>query len=72
MKPQLQTIEGGKTGNKPGKDDLKPYFDKRHGGLYYIERKQNNATGAVDESEAWVADEMETVGIRQELQIDTG
>lgn len=63
VKPQLQAIEGGKSGEKRSDDDLKPYFDKRHGGLYYIERKQNNVTGTVDESETWVADEMETVGI---------
>lgn len=39
------------------------FFDKRHGGLYYIERKQNNTTGEIDEQETWVADEIETVGI---------
>ncbi|WP_413493048.1 DUF927 domain-containing protein [Morganella psychrotolerans] len=43
--------------------DLKPFFDKRHGGLYYVERKQNNNTGEIDEQETWVADEIETVGI---------
>lgn len=32
-------------------DDLAPFFDKRHGGLYYIERKQNNTTGDIDERE---------------------
>lgn len=44
-------------------DDLGPFFDKRHGGLYYIERKQNNTTGDIDEKETWFSDEMETVGI---------
>lgn len=44
-------------------DDLAPFFDKRHGGLYYIERKQNNTTGEIDEKETWFSDEMSTVGI---------
>ncbi|HEJ9686793.1 DUF927 domain-containing protein [Proteus mirabilis] len=44
-------------------DDLAPFFDKRHGGLYYIERKQNNTTGEIDEKETWFSDEMATVGI---------
>ena len=44
-------------------DDLAPFFDKRHGGLYYIERKQNNTTGEIDEKETWIADEISTVGI---------
>uniref|UniRef100_UPI0034D55807 primase-helicase zinc-binding domain-containing protein n=1 Tax=Proteus mirabilis TaxID=584 RepID=UPI0034D55807 len=39
-------------------DDLAPFFDKRHGGLYYIERKQNNTTGEIDEKETWFSDEM--------------
>lgn len=43
--------------------NTKPFFDKRHGGLYYVERKQNNSTGEIDEQETWVADEIETVGI---------
>lgn len=68
VKPQLQAIESGKAGDEVsgmpvGDDDLKPYFDIRRGGLYYIERKLNNHTNAVDESETWVADEMKTVGI---------
>lgn len=44
-------------------NNTKPFFDKRHGGLYYVERKQNNSTGEIDEQETWVADEIETVGI---------
>ncbi|QTL41116.1 toprim domain-containing protein [Xenorhabdus budapestensis] len=36
-------------------EDLKPFFDKRYGGLYYIERKQNNSTGEIDEQETWDA-----------------
>ncbi|END1364422.1 DUF927 domain-containing protein [Salmonella enterica subsp. enterica] len=62
VKPQLQAIEGGKITARDS-DPLKPYFDKRHGGLYYIEPKQNNATGAIDECEVWVSDEIETAGI---------
>ncbi|KER03325.1 DNA/RNA helicase, superfamily II [Photorhabdus temperata subsp. temperata Meg1] len=50
-------------GKRKKNEDLKPFFDKRYGGLYYIERKQNNSTGEIDEQETWVADEMETVGI---------
>ncbi len=63
MPVQLKAIEGGKQTASDGGEDLKPYFDKRKGGLYYIERKQNQDTGAVDERETWVSDEMETVGI---------
>ncbi|AUZ71425.1 DUF927 domain-containing protein [Citrobacter freundii] len=63
MPVQLKAIEGGKQTASDGGEDLKPYFDKRKGGLYYIEKKQNQDTGAVDERETWVSDEMETVGI---------
>ncbi|WP_329502698.1 DUF927 domain-containing protein [Klebsiella aerogenes] len=63
MPVQLKAIEGGKPKSSEEGEDLKPYFDKRHGGLYYIEKKHNKDTGAVDERETWVSDEMETVGI---------
>ncbi|EFE0933794.1 DUF927 domain-containing protein [Escherichia coli] len=60
---KLKAIDGGKPKSSDHGEDLKPYFDKRRGGLYYIEKKQNQDTGAVDERETWVSDEIETVGI---------
>lgn len=40
MPVQLKAIEGGKQTASDGGEDLKPYFDKRKGGLYYIEKSK--------------------------------
>lgn len=53
-------------GNKPKREELKPYISARHGGLFWVEPKVNNDTGDIDEKETWLCDELETVGIGQD------
>jgi putative DNA primase/helicase len=62
-KVSLTVIEGGK---RTAKDDLKPYVDGRHGGLYWIEPKLDKDSGEVNEKEAWLSSYVEVVGVGED------
>lgn len=46
MKPQLQAIEGGKSG-QPEKDPLKPHVESRADGVFWVTPKVDKDSGEV-------------------------
>lgn len=44
MKPQLQAIEGGKSG-QPEKDPLKPHVESRADGVFWVTPKVDKDSG---------------------------
>ncbi|QBH98434.1 DUF927 domain-containing protein [Limnobaculum zhutongyuii] len=48
------------------KDDLKPYVDDRHGGLYWIEPKLDKDTGEINDRESWLSTSVSVVGVGED------
>ncbi|MGR6820241.1 DUF927 domain-containing protein [Enterobacter sp. CCM 8630] len=61
VKPQLQTIEGGKT-DQPEKDPLKPRIESRKDGVYWITPKVDKESGEIINNESWLASPMDVIG----------
>lgn len=61
MKPQLQAIEGGKSG-QPEKDPLKPHVESRADGVFWVTPKVDKDSGEVINREAWLCSPLEVVG----------
>ncbi|WP_086872397.1 TOPRIM and DUF927 domain-containing protein [Kosakonia pseudosacchari] len=60
-KPQLQTIDGGKT-DQPEKDPLKPRIESRKDGIYWITPKVDKESGEIINNESWLASPMDVIG----------
>ncbi|SZA71631.1 DNA primase [Klebsiella pneumoniae] len=61
VKPQLQAIEGGKSG-QPEKDPLKPHVESRADGVFWVTPKVDKDSGEVINQEAWLCSPLEVVG----------
>lgn len=61
VKPQLQAIEGGKSG-QPEKDPLKPHVESRTDGVFWVTPKVDKDSGEVINQEAWLCSPLEVVG----------
>ncbi|HCT9102848.1 DUF927 domain-containing protein [Klebsiella pneumoniae] len=61
VKPQLQAIEGGKSG-LPEKDPLKPHVESRADGVFWVTPKVDKDSGEVINQEAWLCSPLEVVG----------
>ncbi|CAM4349346.1 DUF927 domain-containing protein [Pluralibacter gergoviae] len=61
VKPQLQAIEGGKSG-QPEKDPLKPRIESREDGVFWVTPKADQGTGEIINQEAWLCSALEVVG----------
>ncbi|KMK44131.1 TOPRIM and DUF927 domain-containing protein [Pluralibacter gergoviae] len=61
VKPQLQAIEGGKSG-QPEKDPLKPHVEIRADGVFWVTPKVDKDSGEVINQEAWLCSPLEVVG----------
>ncbi|HCT7672065.1 TPA: DUF927 domain-containing protein [Klebsiella quasipneumoniae] len=61
VKPQLQAIEGGKSG-LPEKEPLKPHVESRADGVFWVTPKVDKDSGEVINQEAWLCSPLEVVG----------
>lgn len=61
VKPRLQAIEGGKSG-QPEKDPLKPHVESRTDGVFWVTPKVDKDSGEVINQEAWLCSPLEVVG----------
>jgi putative DNA primase/helicase len=61
VKPQLQAIEGGKSG-LPEKDPLKSRIESRADGVFWVTPKVDKDSGEVINQEAWLCSPLEVVG----------
>ncbi|HFZ1393791.1 TPA: DUF927 domain-containing protein [Klebsiella pneumoniae] len=61
VKPQLQAIKGGKSG-QPEKDPLKPHVESRADGVFWVTPKVDKDSGEVINQEAWLCSPLEVVG----------
>ena len=64
VKPQLQAIEGGKSGNshKSTIDPLKPRIESRDTGVYWISPKLDSQSGEIINNESWLCSPLEVIG----------
>ena len=61
VKPQLQAIDGGKSG-QPEKDPLKPHVEIHADGVFWVTPKVDKDSGEVINQEAWLCSPLEVVG----------
>ncbi|EGP1634387.1 DUF927 domain-containing protein [Salmonella enterica] len=67
-KPELKTIEGGKSGRAKGKagtkgrEPMKPYITVEDGALWYVEPVPSPKAEEMNHKKTWLSDPMKTVG----------
>ncbi|MCP2005607.1 UNVERIFIED_ORG: putative DNA primase/helicase [Buttiauxella agrestis ATCC 33320] len=61
VKPQLQTIEGGKV-SQSEQDPLKPRIESRKDGVFWVTPKVDKESGDIINNESWLASPMDVIG----------
>lgn len=62
--PKVQPVDVQVNGKR--KDDLKPYVDDRHGGLFWVEPKLDKDTGEINDRESWLSTSVSVVGVGED------